>query len=1136
MGKKPYKPSRAEQAAKNAIKHARIAAEQEEKAKRKADALAAAERESILLGAGPMRKMKMALAALTKALWKYELTESQRKDIKVKIKQYEKDIKGIPTDPISEEALVAHEMFMREAPELVACFRVFWICMLPRLINRELPRDAFILLNMNLQYVLNDYNDAKIARMAAEDEWVRCESRYGGKINQRALFDFMYETITTWLETFDQMSYTTFMWCLIDSLFDTAVYPPKYRPKRMFRSITKDTESTMLQAWYYSRRQIENILHDAITRAATQFQLVDGVRVGVVNEVIFNSLTYSEGDALGWNLDADEGMQSAIRIQDRKVGGTFSSNEEIMIAAMARSTSKLTSITTQGYEDTDSEPEDAISNIVVGGNDSNEEGNELDDSLTTGELAIGLSKEGGYDSRHAYEQDKLGGVGARRADWLGKGRGQGADTSVHFETHQRKEYTGLKRDRNWIGELQGNIFFDRKSYDKPNHVDITWSFMQYLHHWMEAVGFKKESDVTYAMLARLKAEWLNMRSKASTSKQLALRLDEDRKHIENLHLKTGDLQQSLFVVKKGNTSAQATSGRTKEQMDHDRINMSVKEVMDMISELNPKKNFGESIPHHHAANRIPAIILTGGGDVEVEESYPFTPADYSYAPTYQYNSPKHSHHTQGILNSIRPEQPLRRCLDGGGSYAGSDAPSQPGSHYQYGSHINSTASLAGPHSESMTLKTMSASSVALDAGSSMWSQESSLKLSRGERKKPGSQRQPQDELSVSLASTSNSRRVSIETAKRQKVTQMAILRRVQKARALQKASLQATLNAAGMDTDGNNSIGSNESQGMSLLSFDTSGLGSALPLDKSMLAPIGQYLGSADAINSFPNDRVPTPADGLYSPSTHTVSTPIRPNSIPTLFGEEFKELLDGNVLSYATTMNDDVRTQEDELSLNTSLDNSSLNSHRTHENMPTFGYDNRSNSEGASFRTFDSSQVSQSTKGTRERDLMDDIMFQRNKMFKHQQSLKMKPKENNHHGNVGAGGSKHVQRNKVAFAGILTDEQYAEEKEKEQYQQRDDTSVGSMGSLNSMNSLGSKLSNMGRSVVGKPGAGAGEYKRSGGSGKNPTNGREYKFMDSGDVLEEGIWVSKKALNWETESGFRIAGKKNHKYEASIVK
>ena len=157
--------------------------------------------------------------------------------------------------------------------------------------------------------------------------------------------------------------------------------------------------------------------------------------------------------------------------------------------------------------------------------------------------------------------------------------------------------------------------------------------------------------------------------------------------------------------------------------------------------------------------------------------------------------------------------------------------------------------------------------------------------------------------------------------------------------------------------------------------------------------------------------------------------------------------------------------------------------------------------------------------------------MFQRNKMHKRHKSLKIKSKESssNHRsiGSVTAASSD--SRQKVVFAGVLTDEQYVKEKEKERM---DDASVGSLGSLGS---LGSTLSNMGRHVVSRTDHGNGNV-HSGGSSRTPTNGREYRFMDSGDVLEEGIWVSKRALNWESSGGFKMAGKKQHKYEASIVK
>ena len=63
-------------------------AEDEAKAKALAMKKAAEERERVMTRAGPDRKIKMAIASLTKALWKYELTNLQRNDIKEKIQNH----------------------------------------------------------------------------------------------------------------------------------------------------------------------------------------------------------------------------------------------------------------------------------------------------------------------------------------------------------------------------------------------------------------------------------------------------------------------------------------------------------------------------------------------------------------------------------------------------------------------------------------------------------------------------------------------------------------------------------------------------------------------------------------------------------------------------------------------------------------------------------------------------------------------------------------------------------------------------------------------------------------------------------------------------------------------------------------
>ena len=142
--KKPYAPSQAEKRAARELEAARMQLDAEEKARTRAEEKAARERESMMLTAGPSQKIKMAMAALTKALWKYELTNEQRTNIKTKIKEYQRELKGLPKLKTTEEQMNINAEFIKQSPELVQVFRLFWVCILPHIRQKHLSRELSV--------------------------------------------------------------------------------------------------------------------------------------------------------------------------------------------------------------------------------------------------------------------------------------------------------------------------------------------------------------------------------------------------------------------------------------------------------------------------------------------------------------------------------------------------------------------------------------------------------------------------------------------------------------------------------------------------------------------------------------------------------------------------------------------------------------------------------------------------------------------------------------------------------------------------------------------------------------------------------------------------------------------------------
>ena len=168
--------SAAEKKAKQAL--AKLKRQQEEAAAEeiKHNINANAERQKLLEKSGPERQMKMAIASMTKALWKFELTTKQREDMKHRIAQYEKEIKalaaGATAVEIEQSAIQENLKFISSAPELVQVMRLFWICMMPFLTkNNNVSKRGYIKLMMNMQYALNGNPDEVAALKVVDSNW-----------------------------------------------------------------------------------------------------------------------------------------------------------------------------------------------------------------------------------------------------------------------------------------------------------------------------------------------------------------------------------------------------------------------------------------------------------------------------------------------------------------------------------------------------------------------------------------------------------------------------------------------------------------------------------------------------------------------------------------------------------------------------------------------------------------------------------------------------------------------------------------------------------------------------------------------------------------------------------------------------
>ena len=619
----------------------------EEKKKKQQEELQ--ERERLMQNSGPRRKIKVAIASMQKALFKYELTNLQREDLETKIKRYQKELKNVGhAASITRKTIEEHMLFLSSDENVAKMMRTFWCVMLPHTDRQGcVKKESYIKIQMLLQFALSGNLDDKLAEMAALENWGKDIQAYG-KIDQEAFFDIIYEIVTVWLELFDPLSYTTFIWGIIDSVFNTSRYPARFRVKRVVRCITReDTEGTLLQSWFYSRDHIDDILLKSITS---------------LSESEIETLTYTEGDDVRFDLKADEQMDVAVRVQSRKEGRLISEADSDMMYALGKTSEnqrlkdeKLNGVSS-GHEDTDTEEEG-----------EEEEEDDLYDTLTTtGETSrASTAPSTDADTRNAHQNEENEGNKSKSSmKKKKKSATKGYDPDfrsgfldLHLEgadaLYGKSQLSASKRlypeGENWIGAKQGNIFYGRGTY-KKGHKE---SFQQYLFKWMRNRGIKGESDMGYVDMAQAKSEWLNETSKKTQDDRLNARLEEDRIKMESLMKKNYEIQTV------------GTGARNLSRLEIDRIDISTKEVMDLIKALQPPKDMGQSIPSHFE-RRIPDAMLTGSGEINTDdERIRFSDSDFDYAPLYQYHSPQHIRAQMKLKRKLKPTEskPLRRLLD-----------------------------------------------------------------------------------------------------------------------------------------------------------------------------------------------------------------------------------------------------------------------------------------------------------------------------------------------------------------------------------------------------------------------------------------------------------------------------------------
>ncbi|CAM9158044.1 unnamed protein product [Ectocarpus sp. 8 AP-2014] len=101
----------------------------------------------------------------------------------------------------------------------------------------EMTKESYLTLNRKLHLALIPDTTEAEARHSAEVDWLRDTARWGGRMTRQAFGSSMFELADIWTENIDEEEYTAFLWLLLETITNTNVVPPSFKPDREIECI-----------------------------------------------------------------------------------------------------------------------------------------------------------------------------------------------------------------------------------------------------------------------------------------------------------------------------------------------------------------------------------------------------------------------------------------------------------------------------------------------------------------------------------------------------------------------------------------------------------------------------------------------------------------------------------------------------------------------------------------------------------------------------------------------------------------------------------------------------------------------------------------------------------------------------------
>jgi hypothetical protein len=183
------------------------------------------------------RETKRKIISLQTMMRSKDITQENRAKMENQILELRMKMESFIPE-VDQSEIQKRREFLKTNPGLHDIFRALWLVVFVFTEDGYLSKDGYKKFNHALMIALLGIQSYDEVAHIIENDWLH-DTNVFGHINQRTFFDILFEMIETWTEIMDPTYLAAFAWSLLDSIADTTLQPPKLRPVREIKCITK---------------------------------------------------------------------------------------------------------------------------------------------------------------------------------------------------------------------------------------------------------------------------------------------------------------------------------------------------------------------------------------------------------------------------------------------------------------------------------------------------------------------------------------------------------------------------------------------------------------------------------------------------------------------------------------------------------------------------------------------------------------------------------------------------------------------------------------------------------------------------------------------------------------------------------